>query len=267
MNEPNISIEKIDPDTARAMLEANTHNRNLRSAYVRQIAEDMTAGNWRVNGETIKLAADGTLLDGQHRLAAIVESGCTIEMVIVRGLEHADQETMDTGTKRTLGDVLALRNEESASHLAAAISAFWRSQRGLPHSNGSPTTQQALALLAAHPDLRGSVSAVTRASRALRIPHGLCAALHYEMSALNPEDAADYWTKLATGLGLHERHPLYVLRRRLEENASTMGRKLDRTTIHAYLIKTWNAYRGGRDVTYIRWTRGGASPEPFPELV
>lgn len=263
----NISIEKITPEKAAEMLAANLHNRPLRPRHVRTMAMDMAAGNWRLNGEAVKFAKDGTLLDGQHRLAAIVESGATVEIMIVTGLETADQETMDAGRKRTLADVLSLRGEENANALASAITIHWRRKIGQITSNASPTTQQALRILDEQPGLRLSVTAVNKAARTLRIPQGMSAALHYEMATLNSEDAEDFWSRLTTGLGLHEKHPIYVLRRKLEENAATIGRKLDRVTIHAYVIKAWNAYREGREMAIIRWTRGGATPEPFPDLM
>lgn len=262
----NITLEKVTPERARDLLALNRHNRPLRQRYVQALATDMTAGNWRLNGEAIKIAKDGLLLDGQHRLAAVIESGATVEMMVVVGLDISDQETMDTGRKRSLADVLALRGEENVASLAAAVGIYWRRQAGQITSNASPTNQQALAVLADHPGLRHSVTYASRVARTLRYSQGLAAALHYEMSLLNAEDAGDFWSKLESGLGLHERHPIYILRRRLEDNAAVIGRKLDRLMVHAFTIKAWNAYREGRDMTLVRWTRGGANPEAFPEV-
>lgn len=261
-----ISVEKITPARAQEMLAFNRHNRSLRHRQVKTMAADMAAGNWRMNGETVKFAKDGTLLDGQHRLAAVVESCVTIEMMVVANLELSDQETMDTGRKRTLSDVLSLRGEESTAALASAISIYWQRHKGSVNDGVTPTNQQALAILEDQPELRYSVNAVGKAAKTLRYPRGLAAVLHYEMLLLNADDAVDFWEKLETGLGLQERHPIYILRRRLADNAATIGRKLDGIMIHAYTIKAWNAYRDGREITIIRWTRGGASPETFPEL-
>lgn len=261
-----ISVEKITPERAQEMLGANRRNRSLRLRHIQTLAADMAAGNWRMNGETIKFAKDGTLLDGQHRLAAVIESGATIEMMVVTNLELSDQETMDAGRKRTLSDVLALRGEDNSSTLASAIAIYWQRHNGQITNHASPTNQQAIAILEEHPALRYSVNFVGKAAKTLRYPRGLAATLHYEMSLLNADDAADFWSKLETGLGLHERHPVYILRRRLADNAAVIGRKLDRIMLHAYTIKAWNAYREGRDITIVRWTRGGANPEAFPEL-
>ena len=58
----------ITPDMAAQMLERNTMNRNISQLNVTRYANDMASGAWEQNGETIKIAEDGTILDGQHPL-------------------------------------------------------------------------------------------------------------------------------------------------------------------------------------------------------
>lgn len=67
-------ISEISPDLARDLLAKNPHNRNLRVRRVEQLAGAMTRGEWVFNGDAIRIADSGMLLDGQHRLAAIVRS-------------------------------------------------------------------------------------------------------------------------------------------------------------------------------------------------
>ena len=86
----------ITPEQASEWLEQNTHNRKLRTHQVAAMVRDIQAGNWKWNGDSIKFAKDGTLLDGQHRLHAIVESGQPIEMLVIEGLDKDTQATMDT---------------------------------------------------------------------------------------------------------------------------------------------------------------------------
>jgi hypothetical protein len=267
MTEPEFRIEKITIERAKELLALNTRNRALRRRHVEKLASDMKAGNWRLNGESIKVSQDDVLIDGQHRLAAVIEADTTVEMAVVYNLHIDDQLTIDTGARRQLRDILTLHGERNAAELASAIAARWRRMNGIYREHDSPTNPQALALLEAEPDLRISVSVTRQAARHLRISWGLCAALHYEQALLDAEDSSDFWNKLALGAGLGDRHPVFVLRKRLEENAATTGRKLDRVSIHAYLIKAWNAYREGREITLLRFTRGGANPEEFPELI
>lgn len=70
LHKPEVAWVPIDPATAERWLKANKRNRKLRRGPVLAYARDMAAGNWRLTGEAIKFAPDGTLLDGQHLLGA-----------------------------------------------------------------------------------------------------------------------------------------------------------------------------------------------------
>ena len=76
-------IVTLTPALAAEWLNSNTCNRPLSTLRASRYARDMKAGDWRFNGETISFTADGRLVDGQHRLTAVVESGVTIQQVVV----------------------------------------------------------------------------------------------------------------------------------------------------------------------------------------
>ena len=63
-----VKLVTVTPDMAFEMLEKNTRNRKVDEKRVRQYAKDMKSSRWALNGSTIVIAEDGTLLDGQHRL-------------------------------------------------------------------------------------------------------------------------------------------------------------------------------------------------------
>ncbi len=83
--------EVITPAVAREILERSKGHIQLPiQRMVRRIAQSMSDGTW-VNGiHPIMLSADGILLDGTHRLHAIIASGICIPMTVVKG---ADQKT------------------------------------------------------------------------------------------------------------------------------------------------------------------------------
>ena len=87
----------ITPAMAQEWAGLNTRNRPVRYTKVAQFARDMTAGKWMLNGETIKIASDGTILDGQHRLYACIQAEVPFETVVIRGLPMEAQDTIDTG--------------------------------------------------------------------------------------------------------------------------------------------------------------------------
>jgi hypothetical protein len=66
----------------------------------------MLDGNWKENGETVKLDSNGNIIDGQHRLQAIVDSGVTIELILVEGLNPSVADTIDIGRKRSIEQYL-----------------------------------------------------------------------------------------------------------------------------------------------------------------
>lgn len=264
------TIQRIGPETAESLLQYNTRNRTLRDAHAAKLAADMAAGQWR-DGSTLLFAGTGEdriLLDGQHRLQAVVDSKTDIDFIVVEGLSPDDQQAVDTGLRRSLADVLHWKGETCCGDLGGAIAWQWRYERGMMRSKYTPTVAQALAVLDEHPGLRDSLAPTRQAARTLRIPRGCAAWLFYAQRGFDQEDAEVFWDLLATGLvpEANEHHPVHVLRRQLEANSRAVARKLDTAAITALIVKGWNAYRDGRDVSMLVWRRGGAHPEPFPEM-
>lgn len=103
-----ISKRKVSPEEASLLLdEHNPYNyRKLNLSTVKLYAKDMADGNWKENGETIKIDINGNLIDGQHRLQAIVDSGISVELVIVEGLDPSVADTIDIGRKRSIEQYL-----------------------------------------------------------------------------------------------------------------------------------------------------------------
>jgi hypothetical protein len=116
-----LSIETITPKQAEKYLQFNTSNRNLRKSLVSQYARDMTNGKWRLTHQGVAFNCDGTLLDGQHRLKAIVESGVTVQMLVARGVDSKNQLVMDDHAKRSAGDALTLARGERVTATEVAI--------------------------------------------------------------------------------------------------------------------------------------------------
>lgn len=72
----------ISPDIARGFLKNNTDNRPISMVDVQKYASDMLHGNWQMHHSGICIGKDGVLIDGQHRLTAVIKSGVTVEMSV-----------------------------------------------------------------------------------------------------------------------------------------------------------------------------------------
>lgn len=107
----NQRISLVTPEIAKFMLENyNVANyRKMNKAVVANYAADMKCGRWQDTGVPIVIDERGILKDGQHRLAAIVESGCAIQMLIVENV-GADVSAYDIGRARTYNDLFSAEN-------------------------------------------------------------------------------------------------------------------------------------------------------------
>lgn len=101
-------IQLITPEIAAIYLEQNTQNRRARSIAVKHLAAAMLRGEWVLTAQGISFDTDGRLIDGQHRLMAVIESKMVIEMMVFTEVDPEAFKVMDRGTTRTLSDVTRL---------------------------------------------------------------------------------------------------------------------------------------------------------------
>lgn len=266
--EPTYELVDVTPELAKQWLaENNTHNRNVRQRIVSGYAADMLAGNWVQDGQSIKFSRNNVLLDGQHRLTAIAESGVTLRILVVRNLPGDAQEVMDTGAKRTLGDVLKLRGEKgyvaTASVLMRAV--LWQQgARKTIRTTNRPTHRQLLAFLEQHPEIRRSAEIGARVRNVIRISPGTAGLCHWLFYRIDGSDCAFFFARLTDGAGLVPGDPIYALRRSIENRERDKAR-LPEEHVTALVIKAWNAYRDGTELQLVTYRPGGARPEDYPE--
>ena len=102
------TLELITPLKAAMFLENNSHNRKLNEKQVSLLASDMVSGNWRLTHQAIAIDADGELIDGQHRLRAVLKSNAAVNMYVARyeGSESVMALPIDLHKKRSQVDIL-----------------------------------------------------------------------------------------------------------------------------------------------------------------
>lgn len=105
---PTLTWEVVDVETAVKWLETNTKNRPVSDSAVRQYARDMAEGRWLRTTTPVKFDTRGALVDGQHRLWAVVESGTAVEFLVARDVNPEERFVQDVGRKRSVRDILAI---------------------------------------------------------------------------------------------------------------------------------------------------------------
>lgn len=116
-------VVNVTPEMATEWLNHNTHNRPLRHGLVERYAAIMRAGGWKLVHQGIAFTAEGDIVDGQHRLFAVIESGMTIAFNVTRGVLAETQMVIDDHAKRTVRDVAVLQRglgEADNRHIGAA---------------------------------------------------------------------------------------------------------------------------------------------------
>ena len=242
------------------MLENNAGNRPLNMNHVKVLAREMSGGRWKVNGDTICLNSD-RLIDGQHRLSAVIESGVTIETLVVEGLPSDVFDTKDVGKRRSAGDTLAVRGEIDGKNLAAALVVIDRYMTGRVNCVVRYTNTEIEELLEKYPEARRSVR-VCHKSKKL-VPPSTLSGCHYLFARKDEEAADEFVRALRTGIGLEEGEPVYILRERLMQNSIAKA-KLSQPYVMAIIIKAWNHHRAGTKVRFLRYREEGDHPETFP---
>ena len=73
----------VTPEMARRWLDSNTRsNRRPSAKTVDAYAREMAAGRWLVTHQGIAFNQAGELVDGQHRLLAIIEADVNVLMMV-----------------------------------------------------------------------------------------------------------------------------------------------------------------------------------------
>lgn len=267
LTQADITIETVTPKMAVKYLEQNRRNRALRQDVVDLYAEEMMSGNWRLVGDPIRFSKNGTVLDGQHRLAAIVQCGAYVDMVVIRGLENDDQLMMDVGVRRSFGDHLKIVGEPYANHLAAMVRGvtLFEMNGNLVSNRVTPAHLQ--ETLIKYPELRDAIPLIYRVNHETGLGFNAGGYGWWKFKQLDSQDCGVFFENLATGANLEEGNPILTLRKVLLDSRSRRNVSLKVNYKAAILTKAWNKWRAGEKLFSLRWQGGGSHGEAFPEAV
>jgi len=260
-----IQIVDISPEEAARLLEANAGNRRLDKSTVERYADAMRRGEWKLSHQGVAIDRDGNLLDGQHRLAAIVRSGVTVRMAVARQVDREAFSVLDTGKRRSAGDTLRLAGAQAPLHLAAALRYLHLYQVAPDSSWGGSqsrlTNDQILKLHDAHPRMSDCVRRARVVSSSTGIIASACATAIYVTGLLHPEfDEEPWFHGITTGANLDIGDPRLVFRTFFANTRAAGKRQANNREHIAIYIKAWNAWVSGRKVKVLSFRKGELMP-------
>jgi hypothetical protein len=266
-------VQIISPKRASELLEANTSNRPLSKATVRSFAEAMRRGDWLVTHQGIAFDTNGVLVDGQHRLAAIIEADQSIELTVFTNVDPDTFDVLDTGKRRNAADALAIGGEKSTTLLAAMVRTVWldenRPETSWSGGAAAVTNHQIVQTFAAHPLLRDYVPVAERVATETGMIKSAAGAAAYLVDAQNKSKRArlaECHDGVIDGAGLAKTDPRLVFRKTMfamaRKQAGAVQRRRD-TREHVVLyLKAFNAWASGETLTQLRYT----PREPAPAI-
>lgn len=266
--EPVTEVVTLTPTLAALLLERNEgasddSNRRIRSVHLDRIKHDIESGHWSFTGQSVVVARNGKLNDGQHRCRAVVETGCSIVTVIVFGPGRETRMRLDMGATRSVGDFLTMEgfNDTSALGTAASMIWSWKTHKRLPiGSSARATKADALQLLKDHeivtdkgPENR-IVESLTFVSK--RKVHMVCskpvlAFAHYAIWKTAGRKVADeFLNGVIEGASLEKTSPILYCRNRLIEMRGAIG-AAGTASKAELLIRSYNLWRRNEQITRI----------------
>lgn len=130
----------VDPGTAAHWLQNNFRNRPISDDVVAAYARDMVNGEWVSTHQGIAFNDRDELIDGQHRLLAVIRAGVTVRMMVTFGLpshiegkEVTTMDAVDRGRTRSVADQLkiqhGMKNGSAIAMICASIATLCNDER------------------------------------------------------------------------------------------------------------------------------------------
>lgn len=222
----------VTPELAATWLKRNVKNRRIKPNTVRGYVTDMLNGAWMTTHQGIAFDSAGNLLDGQHRLMAIVKSKVSVILLVSTGWpvamdpKHMTMDAVDRGLARSLADQLHLQHgiDHKEAHdlvrICNAIVAFCVGAARVPKS----TTDSILAVFALYKkEIKWLLSSPVK-SHGFSVAHSFAAAA-MARAVFDEEKLDDFLNRLLTGENLTRDNAILPLRNWLLAAANKELRK------------------------------------------
>jgi hypothetical protein len=250
--------EIITPEMAEKLLEKAGGNRKVNNHIVQRYADLMTSGNWHFNGDSIRVDAKGKLLDGQHRLSAVVRTGIPLDTIVVRGVPRGVFDTIDVGRPRSAADALFAEGVTEHPQIAASVANLLiRTEENSVHLHKQVEPYKVHKWVLKHPDLNESVEYARYAKALGKVP--ILGAMHYMFKQIDQDKASEFFQTLKTGADIGPGNPIYTLREFLVRHIK--DQRYDKLSFMALFVKAWNAFIQERQLFNIRLEKVNSLPK------
>lgn len=270
-------VETVDVDMARTLLELNRPysvgtedtNRRVRQNRVDELTKAILAGEWVCTNQGIGISIEDELVDGQHRLLALLQAAevnpdITIRSLVVWNLPVEAKNAVDIGGARRPGDFIAMRGVASANNIAAALRLL-HCYDEIPYDyqtwiryHASPA--HLMELLKKYGNLQDAYL-LGRGAMRVTSPSSMTTAIAIAGRDRPDLDLERFLHPLRTGANLGIGSPILALRTQCA-NAAKLKKRLNSVTLLGLILRSMNHWVEGNRSQHIVFNEA----QPFPRL-
>lgn len=261
-------VRTITPVVATEMLKKNLNNRKVSEKHVNFLAQEMRNGNWLFDGQPLRFDENNVLIDGQHRLNAIIRSKTSQNILIITGLKKDSFKVMDTGKNRNAADVLSINGEIYYAQISSCARFIIKLKGGNSAGGTRMSNTSNTSIIQWLENNRIIVDHIRMSDKLKKEFSGVLsqtyiASFLFLFAQKDAIKSEDFMRKLCTGLDLTEKDPIFTLRKTLIKDKMAKA-SLPTKDKQALIIKGWNAYRLGKKPRFFRWDK---NTEAFPNII
>lgn len=252
-------VEMLTPELALSYINKNSRNRNINREHVKFISDAIRAGDFMFTGESIKFDNKGRMIDGQHRCLAVVDTGATVPVVVVRGLVPDVQYVIDTGKSRTAAESLEFDGVTSnTSTVAAAARTAIQWENGLlrkitksPHPGRRISNVEIKNWVSVNSDIHEAASIGRMTARSSNLIPAPTAFAAFLLRKIDVDQTSLFFADIAGMRTEGPGDPVNALIRRLQ---TAKDRREDMHGAHYlyFIFRTWNARRDGETYSQLK---------------
>lgn len=264
-------IEKIlvTPSIAELYLGKMIQNRNIKESNIIKLTESIKKGYWNAeNGEFIKIDKNGKLIDGQHRLRAVIKANTSIYMSFIFDCDPSSYQSLDIGISRSFGDILKMKGYKNYNKIPNVIQNESVIIKGVTirRLSGNSEINNIIDIERIYLENMEYIDyCITQGAKYYSRFKFLQNSVYHSylniFSKIDLDSAIEFFEQL-TSLNVHDTN-IELLKSILIKDAHTNIRKLNPVEKEALFIKSWNGYMQGKSPRFIRWQ---PSVEPYPTV-
>lgn len=247
-------IERITPKKAKEYLRSNTEKqRSVNRGWVDYLTRQILGGHWHFTGDPIRFDLNEKLIDGQHRLLACIKADRPIYTQVVRGLDEKAFMAIDRVNTRTNSQILDLMGVKY-HRLASTVTKYvwaWETEGTIQANLPKLSPDEEKIVIDCYPEIVDSC-ALVKTTSADKVTKGApLAFVHWLVTRVNKSKADEFVERIGDGVAPRRRYPTLVFRDRF------LRLKADRVSLNnrqvvSLIVRTWNAFYGGKDLTVLR---------------